>query len=520
MDEPDSASDKWQEAARLCATVLEDRPKFERQELTPKLEAAERATEALRVAAQGMPVSDQIKSVFSGRNHLVDFRVADDFRRWCAEEPEAARRAVVAIGADGSPSERVDAFADVLPKDVVSGRGARLSLASMFLLGVDAFAFPHYRSDPIGRAEKILGWPSVPASASDGEEYQHHFDFVEHFRKQMSDLGVSVPSALEAQSLIWTLIKYDGPAFKAWRGDTTPLPVDSLEALAQALYIDVAFLRGTVRALEAKRQLIFYGPPGTGKTFIARALAAHLTGDASRVEVVQFHPSYSYEDFIQGYRPRTAVDGTLTYDLVDGPLKRLADRAQESEDTHVLLIDEINRGNLPRIFGELLYLLEYRDQEMALMYSQGEAKFSLPANLLIIGTMNTADRSIGLIDAALRRRFHFKALFPDRAPLPGLLERWLHANATSMVHVAATVDRLNARLKERFGDHLQVGHSHFMTKDLNEARLAEIWELDVMPFLEDQLFGREQELVDFTLDSLRRKIIDADDQAHRAPDER
>ena len=186
---------------------------------------------------------------------------------------------------------------------------------------------------------------------------------------------------------------------------------------------------------------------------------------------------------------------------------------------------------MPRIFGELLYLLEYRDDQMALMYSGHDSLFALPPNLWVLGTMNTADRSIGLIDAALRRRFHFKALFPGRAPLKGLLSRWLADKAPAMAAVALYVDQLNALLRERFGDHLQVGHSYFMVEHLDESRLERIWEVDILPFLEDQLFGKEAELERFRLAAIKRQAeggepsatveaaSDADDQPDRVPAE-
>jgi 5-methylcytosine-specific restriction protein B len=271
--------------------------------------------------------------------------------------------------------------------------------------------------------------------------------------------------------------------------------------------VDEAWLREVVELLEdpRKHQVIFYGPPGTGKTYIARELLRFLTdSNPQQSETVQFHPSYSYEDFVQGYRPRRGPDGTLSYALADGPLVRLAAAAREVPDSrHILLIDEVNRGNLPRIFGELLYLLEYRDEEVALMYSDEAERFSLPGNLWVLGTMNTADRSIGLIDAALRRRFHFVPLFPDEPPLDGLLARWLSTEAPTMGRVATYLDRLNARLRERFGRNLQVGHSYFMVNDLDDAMLESIWKADIMPFLEDQLFGHEDELETFSLNAIQ-----------------
>ena len=152
------------------------------------------------------------------------------------------------------------------------------------------------------------------------------------------------------------------------------------------------------------------------------------------------------------------------------------------------------------------------------MYSKGDARFSLPEGLLIVGTMNTADRSIALIDAALRRRFHFVPFFPDEWPLRGLLLRWLERHRPEMVGFARIVDGLNALLRERFGPHLQVGPSHFMKKDLDEAVLRRVWDYDVMPFLEDQLFGLEEKLGRFRLERLRGSE-DADHNAEGTPAE-
>src|SRR5690606_12401452 len=137
----------------------------------------------------------------------------------------------------------------------------------------------------------------------------------------------------------------------------------TLEALASALSFaqeDLGWLEETIALLREKRQIIFQGPPGTGKTYIARAIAQFVAGHADRVRVVQFHPSYSYEDFVSGLRPDP--DQPSHFRLVPGPLTQLAERARDNPaETYVLLIDEINRANVPAVFGELYYLLEYRD---------------------------------------------------------------------------------------------------------------------------------------------------------------
>ncbi|HEX5541572.1 MAG TPA: AAA family ATPase [Micromonospora sp.] len=137
-----------------------------------------------------------------------------------------------------------------------------------------------------------------------------------------------------------------------------------------------------------------------GKTYLAQKLAKRLP-EPHAVKLIQFHPSYTYEDFFEGFRPESGDDGTLRFKLTSGPLRKLADDAREHPSiAYLLIIDEINRGNLAKIFGELYFLFEYRDERIRLQYSPEE--FTLPTNLYLIGTMNTADRSIALVDAAMR----------------------------------------------------------------------------------------------------------------------
>jgi len=180
-------------------------------------------------------------------------------------------------------------------------------------------------------------------------------------------------------------------------------------------------------------------------------------------------------------------------------LKRIAQEAMEDPDAKfVLVIDEINRGNVAKVLGELYFLLEYRDEEISLQYSS--EPFSLPENLWIIGTMNTADRSIALIDAALRRRFYFVPFMPDEAPVQGLLRRWLARENPDFVWVADVVDRANEILGDR---HMAIGPSYFMKPDLDERWVELIWEHSILPYIAEQYFGEESRLDEFQLDRLR-----------------
>ena len=291
---------------------------------------------------------------------------------------------------------------------------------------------------------------------------------------------------------------------EAWQNGQ-PLPCKTkkmppLASLANSLFLPHNFLEEIHTLLEDKKQVIFQGPPGTGKTYVARKLAEHIAGSDGSVTLVQFHPSYDYVDFVQGYRPALMDNGQPGFRLQDGPLVRAAKAAKDG-GKHFLIIDEINRGNLAKVFGELYFLLEYRNEDIRLQYS--DDLFRLPENLYIIGTMNTADRSIALVDLALRRRFYFVEFHPDTWPIEGLLGRYLEKNPPAVDwDVAGLVDRANELLKD--DPHAAIGPSHFMKENLDEDRVRRIWKYGVLPYIEERLFGRDAaELARFDLDRLK-----------------
>ena len=304
---------------------------------------------------------------------------------------------------------------------------------------------------------------------------------------------------------------YDEPIYSKWNdlrteskkvNDKVVLDVDPV--LAEQLHLPIDFLTEISTLLVEKNQVIFQGPPGTGKTYVARALARHLAGADERVTLVQFHPSYAYEDFVQGFRPTLLGDKQAGFKLKCGPLLRAARQAEAEPDAkHFLVIDEINRGNLAKALGELYFLLEYRDSEISLQYS--DKPFRLPGNLYIIGTMNTADRSIALVDLALRRRFYFVEFHPDEPPIKGLLRRYLEANAPSMEWVAEVVDRANDALRN--DREAAIGPSYFMRSGLDEDAVKRIWKHSVLPYIEERLFGESDDRRgEFDLDRLRRAV--------------
>jgi MoxR-like ATPase len=273
--------------------------------------------------------------------------------------------------------------------------------------------------------------------------------------------------------------------------------LDTLDQFFEDTGIENKTLERWVNAIERKGQAILYGPPGTGKTYLAERLAQYLIGGSDGFkEVVQFHPAYAYEDFIQGIRPQPREDGTLNYPIVRGRFLEFCDRANSRQGTCVLIIDEINRANLARVFGELMYLLEYRDRDMKLSVG---GTLKIPPNVRIIGTMNTADRSIALVDHALRRRFAFLALSPDYE----ILRRY-HQKKSNNFPVEALISELT-RLNNQLDRHYQVGISFFLRDNLKDE-IEDIWKMEILPYLEEYFFDQPEKLDDFGWETIKGKI--------------
>lgn len=282
---------------------------------------------------------------------------------------------------------------------------------------------------------------------------------------------------------------------------STPHPPLTPTQLSQATGIAAQQWQRWQQAIQRKGQLIFYGPPGTGKTFLAEQLARHLLGGGCGFQqTIQFHAAYSYEDFVQGLRPTTQDEGRLRYQMVAGHFRHFCDQARRltENDICVLIIDEINRANLASVFGELMYLLEYRGRAIPL--AAGERPFSIPPNVRLIGTMNTADRSIALVDHALRRRFAF-------VHLPPLYDSLRHYHQQQQTNVAiepliALLRRINTTIAD---PHYQVGITYFLHPDLTH-HLPDIWQMEIEPYLEEYFFDQPEKVAMFRWSAIKTEL--------------
>jgi 5-methylcytosine-specific restriction enzyme B len=293
-------------------------------------------------------------------------------------------------------------------------------------------------------------------------------------------------------------------------GTTGGPPVSPPAVSPEPVLLDI------LSGLQRRGQVVLYGPPGTGKTYTARrfavwwllsrarapeaswilgdraALAEHQhilstvrTNGVPQLSMITFHPSYSYEDFVEGYKPRpTDGRGGLELELRDGIFKRICGAAAGDPRPYLLLIDEINRGNVPKIFGELITLLELDKREISIVLPYSGETFSIPPNVFIVGTMNTADRSIRLLDAALRRRFAFIELLPDPEVLQGA--------AVDRLALDAFLLELNQRILKYVGREKQIGHSFFLDREGKPITRSEDFVAhflsEVLPILQEYAF--------------------------------
>ena len=274
----------------------------------------------------------------------------------------------------------------------------------------------------------------------------------------------------------------------------------SLETILKDVFISEVQFQNIVDILSTKKNIILQGSAGVGKTFIAKKIAQALQEDYSeeRIEMIQFHQSYSYEDFIQGYRPSSE-----SFELRNGVFYDICNRAKNDiTKPYFLIIDEINRGNLSKIFGELMMLIEAdkrgEKNKIRLTYSPSNESFFVPDNLYVIGTMNTADRSLTIVDYALRRRFAFIKMKPNYGEyfFNFLLKKGLSNEMIS--DIKNKMNNLNAKIAidDSLGEGFEIGHSYFCSFKSGDHKkwLNNVFKYEIIPLIEEYWFD-DQDLV-------------------------
>jgi 5-methylcytosine-specific restriction enzyme B len=286
-----------------------------------------------------------------------------------------------------------------------------------------------------------------------------------------------------------------------WLKETTPSSFieDSNMDEAQTSFTEAEelFFKRMQKVLERKGQCILYGPPGTGKTYSARRyvewslyqLGISQTKDYA--EICTFHPSYTYEDFMEGFKPISTKHGQVSFQLEDGVFKRFCEKARQNPSVpFYFIIDELNRGNIPKIFGELITLLEKDKRNVEIVLPQSKESFSIPENVYILATMNTSDRSIKMMDAALKRRFAFIECLPNYDVIDGVIDELTYSPAMIL-------KAINQKLIEKGGRDKQIGQSYFMKNGeqiTTIEELKEVFEFEIIPLLQEYCFDNYEEL--------------------------
>ncbi|MEI6132404.1 MAG: AAA family ATPase [Bacillota bacterium] len=277
-------------------------------------------------------------------------------------------------------------------------------------------------------------------------------------------------------------------------------PLYDTEKFLDEVYMDEDSYNTLVGLVRTKKNVILQGAPGVGKTYAAKRLAYSMMGvkNQERVMMIQFHQSYSYEDFIEGFRPSAVGDG---FEIKKGSFYNFCKKAADDlEHEYFFIIDEINRGNLSKIFGELLMLIENDKRGNALQLLYSDEKFSVPKNLFIIGMMNTADRSLAMLDYALRRRFAFYEMRPGFES-DGFREYRMGLKSEKFDNLIDCVENLNGIIiaDESLGEGFCIGHSYFCELDeITPSVLSNIVEYELIPLLKEYWFDEPLKTKDWT----------------------
>ncbi|MFC3885522.1 AAA family ATPase [Bacillus songklensis] len=343
---------------------------------------------------------------------------------------------------------------------------------------------------------------AVGTVTSEGYEYLDHLPKHRHAVHVKWDEGFTPVSIPEQKYWAFkTVYELSEKDVKKWLGSFEPAaPQEGTDEDLPGVSFtekEEAFFKRMNKVLERKGQCILYGPPGTGKTYSARRFIEWsfsqlgLGQSKEYSEICTFHPSYTYEDFMEGFKPISTKQGQVSFQLENGIFKRFCEQAGENRQVpHYFIIDELNRGNIPKIFGELITMLEKDKRNVEILLPQSKESFSIPENVYIIATMNTSDRSIKLMDAALKRRFAFIECLPNYDVIDEVIDELAYSPADILT-------KINQKLIEKGGRDRQIGQSYFMQSGeqiTTIEQLKEVVEFEIIPLLQEYCFDNYEEL--------------------------
>ena len=478
------------------------------QEENYKFVLAAALAKARTALFQGDPNwSDLVKtSVARGKNNLIYWPNKRKIVQCIDNHPDEVRDALLEMWSedDRAPGDRIRAFDSRLSESMLdippSAVGSRLTITSYFMMGLDAQQYPPYHTGRFRGAYTQLDYPQESAEDAGGR-YEHALGFLDRMIEEARRRNMDKPATrMDAQSVVF------------WQPYFDPKPAPD----------EVEFPQNSHPPNPHPLNTILYGPPGTGKTWhtVTRAVAIVEKRDmdevarenrsdvkerydeyreAGQIKMVTFTQNTTYEDFVEGIRPvlsnGASADGQsspersesedIRYELSQGVFRGIAEDAEKQRNRpYVLVIDEINRGNIARIFGELITLVEDskrigRDDEARVTLPGSKDEFGVPSNLYILGTMNTADRSIALLDTALRRRFVFREMMPDPS----------HDGIKNIdgVDCGKVLGAMNRRIAVLLDREHQIGHTYFLGVD-SMAALADTFRWRIMPLLQEYFY--------------------------------